>query len=302
MSKKLVLAVFLLVASSFFWSGNFLSGKIAHLTDLTPFKLSFFRWLLALLILLPFTYSQILKDLNYYKNNWFLMTSIAILGVTIFNSFTYISLKSAMVINSTLMASVAPVMMIGFSWLIFRTKTSKFQFAGIILSLLGAISIILKGNLTNLYNLHFTTGDLWMLAAVISWCLYSVLLRKIDRHTSQLANLEVMIIIGVIFIFPFYILESNKTSYLPAIGLDLAIIIYVAIFASIVAFFSWNKGVSIIGPNRASLFLHLIPVFSSVWAIFFLNEKFVFFHVIGIVFILSGIILSNIKLLHEQNY
>ena len=299
MSKKLVLAVFLLVASSFFWSGNFLSGKIAHLTDLTPFKLSFFRWLLALLILLPFTYSQILKDLNYYKNNWFLMTSIAILGVTIFNSFTYISLKSTLVINSTLMASVAPVMMIGFSWLIFRTKTTKFQFAGIILSLLGAISIILKGNLNNLYNLYFTTGDLWMLVAVISWCLYSVLLRKIDRNTSQLANLEVMIIIGVIFIFPFYILESNKTSYLPATGLDLAIIIYVAIFASIVAFFSWNKGVSIIGPNRASLFLHLIPVFSSIWAISFLNEKFVFFHVIGILFILSGIILSNIKLFNE---
>ena len=299
MSKKVALAVFLLVASSFFWSGNFFSGKIAHLSDLTPFKLSFFRWLVALIILLPFTYSQILKDFNYYKNNLLLMTTIAILGVTIFNSFTYISLKSTMVINSTLMASVAPVMMIGFSWLIFRTKTTKFQFAGIILSLLGAISIILKGNLNNLYNLYFTTGDLWMLAAVISWCLYSVLLRKIDRNTSQLANLEVMIIIGVIFIFPFYILESNKTSYLPATVLDLAIIIYVAIFASIVAFFSWNKGVSIIGPNRASLFLHLIPVFSSIWAISFLNEKFIFFHVIGIFFILSGIILSNIKLFNE---
>ena len=255
--------------------------------------------LVALIILLPFTYSQILKDFNYYKNNLLLMTTIAILGVTIFNSFTYISLKSTMVINSTLMASVAPVMMIGFSWLIFRTKTTKFQFAGIILSLLGAISIILKGNLNNLYDLYFTTGDLWMLAAVISWCLYSVLLRKIDRNTSQLANLEVMIIIGIVFIFPFYILESNKTSYLPATGLDLAIIIYVAIFASIVAFFSWNKGVSIIGPNRASLFLHLIPVFSSIWAISFLNEKFVFFHVIGIFFILSGIILSNIKQFNE---
>jgi len=197
------------------------------------------------------------------------------------------------------MASVAPVMMIGFSWLIFRTKTTKFQFAGIILSLLGALSIILKGNLNNLYNLYFTTGDLWMLAAVISWCLYSVLLRKIDNNTSQLANLEVMIIIGVIFIFPFYILESNNTSYLPATGLDLAIISYVAIFASIVAFFSWNKGVSIIGPNRASLFLHLIPVFSSIWAISFLNEKFAFFHLIGIFFILSGIILSNIRLFNE---
>ena len=299
MSRNLILAIILLIASSFFWSGNFFSGKIAFLSDLTPFKLSFFRWILALLILLPFTYAQIIKDLEYYKKNILLMTVISILGVTIFNSFTYISLQTTMVINSTLMASVAPVMMIGFSWLIFRTKTTTLQFTGIVLSLLGAFAIVLKGNLNNLYNLYFTAGDLWMLAAVVSWCLYSVLLKKIDSKTSQLANLEVMIIIGVIFITPFYIIESFNTTYLPSTGLDFAIIGYVAVFASIVAFFSWNKGVSIIGPNRASLFLHLIPVFSAIWAISFLNEKFAFFHVIGILFILSGIILSNIKLSNE---
>ncbi len=299
MSRNLVLAIVLLIASSFFWSGNFFSGKIAFLSDLSPFKLSFFRWILALLILLPFTYDQIIKDLEYYKKNILLMTVISILGVTIFNSFTYISLRTTMVINSTLMASVAPVMMIGFSWLIFRTKTTTLQFTGIVLSLLGAFAIVLKGNLNNLYNLYFTAGDLWMLAAVVSWCLYSVLLKKIDSKTSQLANLEVMIIIGVIFIIPFYIMESFNSTYLPSTGLDLAIIGYVAVFASIVAFFSWNKGVSIIGPNRASLFLHLIPVFSAIWAISFLNEKFAFFHIIGVLFILSGIILSNIKLSND---
>ena len=299
MSRNLVIAIILLIASSFFWSGNFFSGKLAFLSDLTPFKLSFFRWILALLILLPFTYAQIIKDLEYYKKNILLMTIISILGVTIFNSFTYISLQTTLVINSTLMASVAPVMMIGFSWLTFRTKTTTLQFTGIILSLLGAFAIILKGNLNNLYNLYFTAGDLWMLGAVVSWCLYSVLLKKIDSKTSQLANLEVMIIIGVIFIIPFYIMESFNSTYLPSTGLDLAIIGYVAVFASIVAFFSWNKGVSIIGPNRASLFLHLIPVFSAIWAVSFLNEKFAFFHVIGVLFILSGIILSNIKLSNE---
>ena len=87
MSKKLVLAVVLLIASSFFWSGNFFAGKVAHLSYISPFKLSFFRWLLALLILLPFSYSQIIKDFYYYKKNLLLMTIIAILGVTIFNSF-----------------------------------------------------------------------------------------------------------------------------------------------------------------------------------------------------------------------
>ena len=295
MSKNFFLAVFLLTSASFFWSGNFFAGKIAYLSDLTPFKLGFFRWLLAMLILLPFTYSEIIKNYNYYKKNILLMTFLGFLAVTVFNSLTYISLQTTLIINSTLMASIAPVLMIGFSWLIFKTKTTTLQFAGIFLSLLGAFSIILKGNINNLFNLYFTSGDVWMFTAVVSWCLYSVLLKKIDNSISQLASLQVMVILGLLFIFPLYIIENYNTSFLPTQKIDFVIIIYVAIFASIIAFFSWNKGVSIIGPNRSSLFLHLIPVFSSIWAVSFLNEKFSFFHFIGIIFILSGIILSNIK-------
>jgi len=295
MSKNFFLAVFLLTSASFFWSGNFFAGKIAYLSDLTPFKLGFFRWLLAMLILLPFTYSEIFRNYNYYKKNILLMTFLGFLAVTVFNSLTYISLQTTLIINSTLMASIAPVLMIGFSWLIFKTKTTILQCAGIFLSLLGAFSIILKGNINNLYNLYFTSGDIWMFTAVVSWCLYSVLLKKIDNSISQLASLQVMVILGLLFIFPLYIIENYNTSFLPTQKIDFVIIIYVAIFASIIAFFSWNKGVSIIGPNRSSLFLHLIPVFSSIWAVSFLNEKFSFFHFIGIIFILSGIILSNIK-------
>ena len=295
MSKNFFLAIFLLSSASFFWSGNFFAGKIAYLSDLTPFKLGFFRWLLAMLILLPFTYSEIIRNYSYYKKNILLMTFLGFLAVTVFNSLTYISLQTTLIINSTLMASIAPVLMIGFSWLIFKTKTTILQFAGIFLSLLGAFSIILKGNINNLFNLYFTSGDVWMFTAVVSWCLYSVLLKKIDNSISQLASLQVMVILGLVFIFPLYIIENYNTSFLPTQKIDFVIIIYVAIFASIIAFFSWNKGVSIIGPNRSSLFLHLIPVFSSIWAVSFLNEKFSFFHLIGIIFILSGIILSNIK-------
>ena len=295
MSKNFFLAIFLLTSASFFWSGNFFAGKIAYLSDLTPFKLGFFRWLLAMLILLPFTYSEIIRNYSYYKKNILLMTFLGFLAVTVFNSLTYISLQTTLIINSTLMASIAPVLMIGFSWLIFKTKTTILQFAGIFLSLLGAFSIILKGNINNLFNLYFTSGDVWMFTAVVSWCLYSVLLKKIDNSISQLASLEVMVILGLVFIFPLYIVENYNASFLPTQKIDFVIIIYVAIFASVIAFFSWNKGVSIIGPNRSSLFLHLIPVFSSIWAVSFLNEKFSFFHLIGIIFILSGIILSNIK-------
>ena len=291
MEKKVFFAFFLLIMSSFFWSGNFFTGKLAFNNDLSPFKLSFFRWLLAFLILLPFSGLIIFV----FKKNIFLIIFLSILGVTIFNSFTYIALKSTLVINSSLMASIAPVLIIGFSWIIFKTKTTFLQFTGIFLSLVGAICIVLKGDIGNLFNLYFIPGDIWMFVAVFSWGLYSVLLKKININLPQLATLEIMIFIGLIFILPFYFLESLNKGFFPSKIIDFYMICYVGIFAGIVSFFFWNKGVSIIGANRAGLFLHLIPVFSSLWAIFFLNEIFSFFHILGALFIIMGIVLSSFK-------
>ena len=205
MQKNFFFAFFLLTLSSFFWSGNFFVGKLAFNNDLSPFKLSFFRWLLAFIILLPLTINEITKTFYIYKKNLFFILIVSILGVTIFNSFTYISLRTTLVINSSLMASMTPVLIIGFSWLIFKTKTTSFQFMGILLSLLGAICIVLKGNINNLFNLFFTPGDIWMIVAIFSWSLYSVLLKKINSKLSQLAILEIMIFLGLIFIIPFYI-------------------------------------------------------------------------------------------------
>ena len=295
MKKSIIYAFLLLILSSFFWSGNFLIGKLAFNNELSPFKLSFFRWLLAFFILLPFTLSEIIKSFLIYKKNIYLMSFVSFLGVTIFNSFTYISLQTTLVLNSSLMASITPVLIIGFSWIIFKTKTTFLQFSGIFLSLLGAFCIILKGNFYNLLNLYIIPGDIWMFVAVFSWGLYSVLLKKIKFGLSQLANLEVMIFLGLLIIFPFYILESFTYGFFPNKIIDLYMIIYVAIFAGIISFFCWNKGVSMIGANKASLFLHLIPVFSAIWAIYFLNENFSLFHIIGASFIILGIFLSNFK-------
>lgn len=294
-NKSILIAFILLISSSLFWSGNFFTGKIASLYDLTPFKLSFLRWSLAFLLLLPFTYRKIILDFSKYKKNLPYLIITSILGVTIFNSFTYLSLQTTMVINSSIMASITPLLIIFFSWLIFKTQTYFMQFFGIILSIIGVLLIISKANFNNLINLDFTIGDLWMLGAVFSWGLYSVLLKKIDSTLSQLATLEVMIFIGLIFIFPFYFFESLNNSFLPKDSNEILMIIYVAIFASITSFFAWNKGVSIVGANKASLFLHLIPVFSSMWAIFFLGEIFSFFHLLGTFFIVFGIVLSNVN-------
>ena len=295
MQNRVYFAFTLLILASFFWSGNFLTAKLAYNLNLSPLKLSFFRWLLAFIIILPFTLNSIIKNYDLIKSNLLNIILLSILGVTIFNSFTYIALTSTIVINASIMGSIAPLLIIFFSWLIQNTKPSSFQFLGILLSILGVIFIILKGNIVNLFYLNFTPGDIWMLIAVICWGLYSVLLKKLDSSLPQIPTLSVMIFFGLIFIFPFYFYESLSGSFYPNKKSDFFMIFYVAIFAGIFSFIFWNKGVSIIGANRAGIFLHLIPLFSSIWAIFILGERFSIYHAFGISFIIAGIILANYK-------
>ena len=302
MQNKLLFAFLLLIFSSLFWSGNFLTAKLAYNYNLSPLKLSFFRWLLAFVIIFPFTYNDIFSNYSLFKKNLTKIIILSILGVTIFNSFTYIALTSTIVINASIMGSIAPLLIIFFSWLILNTKSSYSQFFGILLSILGVIFIIIKGKFINLIDLNFTPGDIWMLIAVISWGLYSVLLKKLDKSLPQIATLTVMIFFGSIFIFPFYFLESLSYGFFPNKLSDLLMISYVAIFAGIFAFLFWNKGVSLIGANRAGVFLHLIPIFSSLWAILFLNESFSLFHIFGIIFIVIGIFLANYNYRYEKNH
>ena len=295
MHNKIIYAFIFLILSCLFWSGNFLVAKLAFNSSLSPLKLSFFRWLLALVLILPFTVNSIINNISLFKKNFFKIVFLSILSVTIFNSFTYISVQTTLVINASLMASITPLLIILFSWLIYKTKTTFFQFLGIILSILGVICIVLKGNINNFFTLNFISGDIWMLIAVISWGLYSVLLKKLDKNLPQISTLTVLIFIGLIFLFPFYVFESLSYGFFPNKLSDFIMISYVAIFAGITAYLFWNKGVLIIGANRAGIFLHLIPLFSTIWAILFLGEVFAIFHLFGIAFIALSIFLANFR-------
>ena len=295
MQNKIFLAFILLTFSTLFWSGNFLVAKLAYNSSLPPLKLSFFRWLIAFLIIFPFSYKSIFKNISLIKDNLKIIVLLSILSVAIFNSFTYIAMQTTLVINASLMGSIAPLFILFFSFIIFKNKTNVFQFFGIILSIIGVSFIVLKGDVNNLIYLNFTPGDLWMLIAVMAWALYSVLLKKLDIKLPLITTLSVMIFFGLIFIFPFYVYESFNYGFAPMSFLDLVMIFYVAIFAGIFSYLFWNKGVSIIGANRSGVFLHLIPFFSAIWAITFLNEAFAIYHIFGIIFIAIGILFANKK-------
>ena len=295
MKNKNNLAYLLLFLTTLFWSGNFIVGKAASFYEIPPFSLNFYRWLFAWLILFPFTFKELIKKKDYIFNNIGFFIILGITSITIFNSIVYYSLNFTQVISGVLMISTIPVMIIFISSLLKIEKTNTFQILGVILSLIGVLFIITKADLELLKNLDFNKGDLTMVIAMLSWATYSALLKKKKYELTQISLLQVVITFGLLFLVPIYCIEMYL-GYEIKLGKPFYLTLtYVVLFPGLAAFFFWIKGITIIVANRAGIFLHLMPIFGAVMAMIIFDEKFMFYHFLGAIFILSGIILSNRK-------
>ena len=289
------LAYIFLLLTVTFWAGNFIVGKYASLYEVPPFSLNFYRWFFAWLILAPFTLPEIIKKKEYILQNYKLFVILGVTSITIFNSIVYYSLNFTQVISGVLMISTIPVMIMFFSSILKIEKTNVFQIIGVILSFLGVIIIITKANFEILKNLDFNKGDITMVVAMFSWALYSTLLKRQKYELSQLSLLQVVMSFGLIFLIPIYFIEYQVGF---RINLDkpfILILSYVVLLPGLASFILWIKGISMIGANRSGVFLHLMPIFSAVMAMIFFNEKFMFYHILGACFIITGILLSNRK-------
>ena len=295
MSKN-YLAYLFLVLAALFWSGNFIVGKFAYLFEVPPLTLNVFRWIAVWLILIPFTYREILNNLTYIKKNWLVISFMGVITISTFNSVVYFALNYTQVINAVLMLAAIPAATIVLSSLMKIEKTNIFQLLGLFLSIIGIGSIISNGDIQKIISLSFNKGDVWMLVCVITWSLYSTLLKKNKFQFSQFTLIQLMVSVGILFLIPQFFYEKS-------IGLEVnfnkaffLILFYVVIFPAIAAYYCWQKGIEIIGPNRSTMFIQLMPLFSAVLAIIIFKEKFEFYHFVGAVFIISGILLSNRKL------
>ena len=293
--SKTNLAYILLVLTTIFWSGNFIVGKAATIYEIPPFSLNFFRWLFAGIILLPFTFKEIFLKKNYIKANIGLFIILGITSITVFNSIVYYSLYFTQVITGVLMISTIPVWIILISSLLKIEKTNIYQIFGILLSLIGVVAIITKSDLEVIKGLEFNKGDLSIIVAMFSWAIFSTLLKKKKLKVSQITLLQVVIIFGLIFLTPIYIIELLLGNYIVLEKPFFLTLAYVVIFPGLLSFLFWIKGISIIGANRSGIFLHLMPIFGSIFAIIIFKEKIMFYHLIGAMFIIFGIRISNIK-------
>ena len=286
----------MLVCATLFWAGNFTIGKFAYLENIPPYTLAFLRWCFVWIILFPFTYKEILKAKYKIKKNFSLFLILGSTSVCIFTSFTYNALNHTQIINASLFNTAIPVTIILVCFLLKIEKTNIFQISGLIISVLGILAIITRLDLNILLSLNFNKGDLFMLGAIIAWGIYSAYLRKKTFEVSLLTLVHIICTFGLIFLLPLFISDIIQGKIIELTGNLFYILIYIAIFPSIGSYYCWAGAVSIIGANRAGIFLSLIPLFSTIFAILLFNEKFLFFHLIGSVLIILGLFLSNKKI------
>ena len=286
-------AYIMLICASLFWAGNFIVGKFAFLTQIPPLSLVFYRWSLVWIILLPFTFKEIIRYKEVIIKNLPLIFFLGLTSVGLFNSFTYLALIHTQVINASLFNAAIPAIIILLCFLFKVEDTNKFQIIGLIFTVFGMVVIITKLNLDILLSLSFNKGDLIMIGGAITWGVYSTLLKKKKFTLPLLTLVHVICTLGLVCVFPQFLYELSNGQL---INFDVNLIytlIFLAIFPSIGSYYCWAGAVSIIGANRAGIFLSLIPLFSTIMAISFYKEQFQFFHLIGAILIILGLFLSN---------
>ena len=302
MDKSIIISAYIfLIFATALWGGNIVAAKVASIISLEPIKLSFYRNIIVITILLPFVFYKIKIIYEIFKQNWKIIIFFSILSVSIFNTFMNIALTTSSVISTSLMPSFAPSMIIIFSLIIYKSKISYLQFIGVIVSFIGFINIIIRGDILNLGSLNFVVGDIWMLGCVSCWALYSSMIRKIPKGIDNLSFLFLIFFIGNIFVLPFFIFESFiNQSFIINEQNGFLLVLYCGIGPALISYLLWIKAIKIIGANNSGLFLNLIPIFSSLISIFFLKERLELFHIVGAILIFTGIYLVIRKNNNEQ--
>lgn len=284
----------LLILTTLFWSGNFVLSRGMH-TDIPPMTLSFWRWLLALVILLIFCWRTVYPQRHVLiKERTFIIVQ-GLLGVTGFNSLIYLAVQTTTAVNAVLINSCTPILIALCSLVIYRELLRTRQWLGILTSLTGVALIMTGGDLRSLLGLEFNRGDLLVLLAGLVWALYSINLRNYPKELHPFTFLTGIVIVGIIGIIPLFITELVLGHTMTVTGPTLGAIVYVAIFPSVLAFIFWNRAVRDIGASRAGTFIHLMPVFSSILAVIFLHETIEVFHIQGITLVFTGIFLATFK-------
>ncbi len=280
----------LLSLTSLFWAGNIVLGR-AVAGHIPPATLSCVRWTGALLLMLPVAWPHLRRDWRKLRAHWRLMVLLSATGFAVNNVLSYWGLQYTQALNALLLQSSGPLFVALWSLLLFGVRLTFTQALGIALSLLGVLTIILRGDFGALAQVEFNRGDLMIAGALFAFGLYSAIMPK-RPATHPLSLVTVGTAGGALLLLPLAALEFAAGARPSADWITAASLAYVMIFPSVLAYLCFNRGVALIGPNRSAPFLHLMPVFGSVMAIVLLGEKPELFHLAGYAMVIAGVFIA----------
>ena len=282
----------LLTLTPFFWACNWIVGRGLH-SEIPPMAMTFYRWFFALLILTPFALPHVRREWPIVRRHRGVLLLLGIVGVGTHNALTYLGLNYTTAINGVILNSFIPVMIIALSRIFLRQSLSRVQLVGVCVSLGGVLAILSGGNPETLASLTLNRGDLLIILAMLLWSVYTIGLRWRPAGLHMLTFLFVIACIGDAAVLPLYLGEMALGARMTVSWLNLAALVLVATFSSVLAYIFWNRGVEQVGANVAGLFVHLMPVFGTILAWLLLGERLLPFHVVGIALILTGIYVTS---------
>ena len=287
-------AFVLLAAANLFWAGNWVLGRALR-DAFDPVSLNFYRWVVALIALAPFALPGLAAKRDVIRRHAGLLALLALLSVSVFQSLVYLGLQSTTAVNAVLINCSGPLFIVLAAWALDGERATPRQFAGMLISVVGILVILSRGEPAALAELELHSGDAWIVAAIAIWGVYSVLLKRRPPGLGGVQFLFVLSAAGVVFLAPAFALEAlHSPPRLPTAAHPLGVL-YMGLAASVGAFLFWNRGVVVVGANAAGFTLYLLPTFGTLLAIAFLGESFHAFHALGIATIVAGVVLATRK-------
>lgn len=295
LSSSRLLAIVGLVLTSSFWAGNIFVSKVL-IGVVPPFTLNLFRWIVALIILMPFALLALRQALPTFKQAWFKLSIYGFLSVTVYNAFLYNAAYTTEGINIAVISTITPLLTFIIAWVFFGDKPNRRQTVGFVFGISGVLLLISKGKLSALLQLAFSNGDIWMLSACLSWAIYTAYLVKKPQGIPPIAFLVVIILWGILLALPFAAWEVFEGKVDIQFNQTVVFsLIYVGIFPSVCSYLFFNHGVSVLGSQTASLCAYLIPVFTAIIGILFLQEAIHWFHIVSQLLVFVGFYLALMK-------
>ena len=281
----------LLTLTSLFWAGNIVLAR--HVAGhVPPLTLSCLRWIGTFLILLPFAWPHLKRDWPMLRAHLPLMLLLSALGFAYNNAISYWAMQYTEALNALLIQSAGPLFVALWSLALFGVRLTGAQLAGIAISLVGVLTIILRGDWSALASISFNRGDLMFGSSLVAFGLYSALMPR-RPVTHPLSLISFTTCCGAIMLVPFSIWEFSTGVTLKLDSISMATLAYVIVFPSTLAYLFFNRGIALIGPNRAAPFFHLVPVFGSAMAILLLGEQLRLFHLAGYALVLAGVVIAS---------